>query len=72
MFSELFTVRFALEIIVAVAIAFFYIKMTAKDDRNLSKDLFRVAVLVFLTKAIVFYLTYDGKNELAAEPFYSS
>jgi hypothetical protein len=71
MLTEVFAKSLLYEVAVAVAIAFFYIKITAKDDTNLSKDLFRVAVLVFLTKSIVFYVTYDGRNEVAMEPFFS-
>lgn len=71
MFTEAFFKNTLFEVAVAVAIAFFYIKLTAKDDRNLTKDLFRVACLVFLSKSVVFYVTQDGKNNTMAEPFFN-
>lgn len=71
MFTEAFFKIALYETAVAIAIAFFYIKLTAKDDTNLTKDMFRVACLVLISKFTVFYLTTDSKNSVMSEPFYT-
>ena len=57
--------------LVAGIVTFFYIKLTGKDDKDLHKQVFRICVLLLISNSLVYYMTYNGKDTILTEPFFS-
>lgn len=53
-----------------VAVTFLYLKLVKQEDDNLNKIMFRTALLVVATNAIVYACMTRGSNQIMTEPFY--
>jgi hypothetical protein len=67
-----FVLFVALSAAAAVLFTLFGTKLLGKDDKDLNKVMFRTALLVIASNAIVFYLLTRGRDTITTAPFFDN